>query len=280
MTADRIARLLELGRHQDALRHASVLLASEPDNAMVMVLASRARLEADDPRGALEMAQCAVASEPGSAAPLVALANAHERLGDVDAAVESARAALAIAPHDRAALHALIAALAGSKDPGAIRTVARRLYALAPDAPSTHLTIGYAFHALEPETARGAYQRCLQLDPANAVARQNLAALDSRRHTFDAMEGFADALALDPSLTIARQNLGQVVTRWACVMVVVFAVLARVLFHDAEKGDLPGLLFWFVVIYGLVLGGSLFIMPRSVRRALPGLLGLRRRRKR
>jgi protein O-GlcNAc transferase len=103
------------------------------------------------------------------------LGEALDRIGALDAAIEAYQRALAVRPEFRKAANNLILTLvkAGRGPDAAAR--ARALVDAAPADPDTHFTLGLAYAEQDVDAALRAFTRALDLAPAHALARYNLA---------------------------------------------------------------------------------------------------------
>jgi tetratricopeptide (TPR) repeat protein len=212
----RASALCELGRFQDAARHASEYLQTDPHNAYALCLLARARLGSDDAPGALTATQAAIAADPGSEWAFRIASIALQRLDQPQEAVRMARRAVEVAPH-LASCHARLAqALANpGTDLAGARRAADRAVQLDPHLVEAHLAVGaVAMADGRSAAARAAYKRALAIDPDSAAAHNDLARTHMRRRRIgnaaglaDAAGGFATALLSDPNMRVSRRNL-------------------------------------------------------------------------
>jgi Flp pilus assembly protein TadD len=209
--AARAERLLELGRPEQARAQIALVLAAAPDDAAVHRLLVRCLLSLDDP-GALAAATRAVTLAPEHEQGHRLASLACIKAGLDDQAVMHARKAVALAPHEWRAHHVLTRALT-RPDPYAAYDAGLVGRQLAPHEPAMHLVVGLAaLKSGRTDRAEDSFRKVLQLEPENAIARNNLAVVDLRSGRFGAaMDGFSSALTADPRLHLARGNLDAVV---------------------------------------------------------------------
>jgi tetratricopeptide (TPR) repeat protein len=126
-------------------------------------------------------------------------------LGRHDEAVLAGYACVTLRPDDAAAAGCYASALQAAGRLADALQVAQRVVRLDPTAASSHLLLADIASGLRDprsrDIARSAYEQALGLDPDNAVARHDLAVLDSRSHRpACALAGLVDAGRMDPAL--------------------------------------------------------------------------------
>ena len=127
------------------------------------------------------------------------LGQALERIGALDAAVDAYRAAVSERPGFRQATNHLILALvkSGKADEAVAR--ARALADAAPHDASSYFTLGLAQSEQDEAAAIKSFRRALELAPAHALARYNLALVLKRADRLqEAIDELHRAIAIEP----------------------------------------------------------------------------------
>jgi TolB-like protein/Tfp pilus assembly protein PilF len=112
-----------------------------------------------------------------------------------------------------------------------VKSIIDRALALAPNSPEAHFALGLFFYYghRQYENALTEFNRTLELQPNNALARQYCAAVYRRRGEWErALADFQRAQELDPRDTIIAMNIGN-------------TYLALRLWEDAERAELRAL---------------------------------------
>ena len=112
-----------------------------------------------------------------------------------------------------------------------VESIIDRALALAPNSPEAHLALGLFFYwgHRQYENALKEFDRTLELQPNNALARQYCAAVYRRRGEWErALADFQRAQELDPRDTTIAMNIGN-------------TYLALRLWEDAERAELRAL---------------------------------------
>jgi len=213
---DRISRLCDLGRWQEAAHEAARYLATEPGDVHVLCLLAQARLGLGDPHGALVAARAAMAAAPSHEWPLRLASLALQELDRPMQAVEMARAAVEAAPlvgetHIRLAG----AEVAQGGDLESARCAADRALELLPHSVDAHLAAAdVAFAQDRFDDAEAACLGALRIDPQSSTAHNELARVRLRSGRFvgssrlaTVADGFATALRVDPTAQVSRRNL-------------------------------------------------------------------------
>ncbi|MEM9517727.1 MAG: hypothetical protein AAGA37_00270 [Actinomycetota bacterium] len=176
----RIQALLDLGRDGEAAEAARAALATEPENAELLLLLSIALRTVDTDR-CVAPAKRAVALRPGDPNALLVLSAAQACVGSLLDALRAAEAARSIIP-DSPRPHMMRAAIvmanamnvgrrAGRRYLVEARSDAQRALALAPNDPDVQVLLGeIADAAGDTAAARGHANRALAIDPAHPEA--------------------------------------------------------------------------------------------------------------
>jgi TolB-like protein/Flp pilus assembly protein TadD len=112
-----------------------------------------------------------------------------------------------------------------------VKSIIDRALALAPNSPEAHLALGLFFYwgHRQYENALTEFNRTLELQPNNALARQYCAAVYRRRGEWErSLADFRRAQELDPRDTTIPMNIGN-------------TYLALRLWEDAERAELRAL---------------------------------------
>jgi serine/threonine-protein kinase len=112
-----------------------------------------------------------------------------------------------------------------------VKSIIDRALTLAPNSPEAHLALGLFFYRghRQYENALKEFDRTLELQPNNALARQYCAAVYRRRGEWErALADFQRAQELDPRDTTIAMNIGN-------------TYLALRLWEDAERAELRAL---------------------------------------
>lgn len=267
-----VARLLDLSRYAEADSSARALLALDPESTTLHRLLASALIGLERPTEAIEAARTACRLAPDDAACLVTLSRAEIAGGRVGPGLEAARRAVSAAPHSASTHFGLSQAfLAAGNATGAL-TAADEAVRLSPGSAQVHNLRGMCLdRAGRRAEARTAYQRALALDPQNALAMNNLAAMDVLRNPLRAVRGLTAAASADPQQRVVHHNL--VVVTHNLVFQLRWVVLGGGLVEVAlAYGGAPR----WTRLLGLVLLASLVLgivvqfvraLPRGTRRS-------------
>jgi tetratricopeptide (TPR) repeat protein len=226
VTADlhRAARLVEIGRYQEAATSALQVLAVDPDNAHAACLLAQAALGLRDYRRALSAAQSAVRTAPEWWWPRYLASIAWSQLSDRNGAVTEAREAVRLAPEQYVAHLRLAEEYLIGDDLPAARVHGERALQLAPTAVGSHFAAGRLAHAEgRRQDAEEAYSRALAIDPNHAPSHNELARLRLRGGRWaglragalaDAAGSFATGVRADPRNESIRRNLDVTTVRF------------------------------------------------------------------
>lgn len=220
----RVAYLIDVGRHQQAVQAAERALAADPNQTWAWCLMSQAHLGLGEDQAALDAARRAIATSPESldGHRFASLALTH--LGRHKEAIESANVAARLSPWSWRSMARLAwahAANPSTKDWTEARTAASKAVELGPLEPGAFLAAGAVEAAAKDRNAaRAAYERVLALDPQNSTAHNELARLHLRQGPARladagglarAATGFASAIQSNPDSAVSRHNLDVVV---------------------------------------------------------------------
>jgi Flp pilus assembly protein TadD len=287
-TDDALSRawlLVQAKRWAEARELVVSVLAEDPSSVTALRILSMCELALDRPEAARRAAVGAIAGAPEDWSAHQIHAWALTALGRPDEAVAAATEAVRLAPERALAHQALGRALLESPHRAKeAYPVVQRAVALDPHDAAGFVLLGVAAdkHDRQDEQ-RTAYLKALELDPGNAIALNNLAAMDlDRGRLGKAARGVTAALQLDPQEQVLRTNLDLLAVRLLRRLLIavllggfllLFAIIAE------TEGDLPA--WWPRAIVGTVLLGSyatiawltLRHLPAGSRRYLRGLPG-------
>lgn len=206
-----------LGRHDEALRLASQVLAGDPTHLGASVAAGIALLNTGRVSQGIEMLRAAVAAHPDSAEALRLLSFGYVRSGQSTWALRSAHAAVALEPREPMARCQLSHALVASGDRLAAIHEGERAVELAPHLAQTHLALAEALHPQGAaadkyvDRAEQHVRRALELEPDNALAHNELARIAIARGRFYRAAGYlANGVAVDPGQHVLHVNMNVV----------------------------------------------------------------------
>ena len=203
----RAEQLADLGLHHDALDLIEPLLAAHPDDAAVLLAASRSTLLVD-PGRALGLAQRAGTLAPSDDHPLRLQAWAHSRLEQPHDARMAAERAILLGPESWLNHYVLAMVMSAPSTITLSRAAAARAVRLAPHEPRAHLAMARTHLALtldgrssrDVAIADHHVHMALQLDPHNADALELLAQVTSAKgQRRDAAARDLRALREDPN---------------------------------------------------------------------------------
>ena len=277
--------LVQARRWTEARELVANVLATDPDSARGLRILSLCELALDRPVPARQAAVAAIAAAPADSWAHQLHASALTALGRHDEAVAAAREAVRLAPQLGLAHRALSRAMLESPHRALeAYPVAQQAVALDPEDASGFVLLGLAAEKHNrSDEERAAYRKALELDPGNAVALNNLAAMDlDGGQLGQAARGVTAALRLDPQEQTLRTNLDQLAVRLLGRLLIamlvgefflLFAVVAE------SEGDLPA--WWpravlgtgFLITLATIAWLTLRHLPTGSRRYLRGLPG-------
>jgi Flp pilus assembly protein TadD len=207
-SASEVVRLLDLSRHAEAESVTRSLLASDPESARLHRLLALALIGLDRPREAVEAARTACRIAPEDADCLIAFSRAAVALGDLQLGLVTAERAVANAPHAWVTHFTLGRALLATGSAGWALAAADEAVRLSPSSSQAHNLRGMCLARTGRRAeARTTYRRALTLDPHNALAMNNLAAMDALRNPLRAVRGLTSAASTAPHERIIHRNL-------------------------------------------------------------------------
>ncbi|MEU4423648.1 tetratricopeptide repeat protein [Actinoplanes sp. NPDC024001] len=213
------------------------VLAAEPDDVTALVLMTHAQLALKRPELAEETARRAVRHAPDWADALSALSRALTALEHHDEAIATAREAVLRQPenpyrHNRLAW----ALLEEGRHPVEAEHAARAAVRLGPEEADFRITYAMVMKQLNlHDRARQALRDALSLEPDNAVAQHELAALDVVHHHPFALSrlargasGLVGALRADPRQEASRFLLDVALRQFLVYTSIILVLLAYV----------------------------------------------------
>jgi tetratricopeptide (TPR) repeat protein len=205
------AVLKEQGRLEEALAHLERVLAIEPYDVPVLVVAADCLCALGRPREAVPLYERALERNPRLLEAHNNLGNALQELGDCARAVGCYRQALALNPGDAEAHANLGNALRQLGHLEEAHRSAQRATALAPASSVAHNNLGLTLAALaRPEEAIASFRRAVGLNPRFVQAHANLGnALSDASDYRGAREAYQRAIELDAQRADAHLHLGR-----------------------------------------------------------------------
>ena len=206
----RARTLIGLRRYAEAEAALRTLLARDPNDAEVLRLLADVLGDLDRHDEQATVARRAVALDPDNVWGHQVLADALVHQRDHDGAVAAAERAVRLAPSLWSTHYTLGRALLVGRRPRArdALTAANEAVRLAPHSSDAHNLAGICLSALTlHDEARQAYTEAIRLDPANALALNNLAALDADGGRLRAaLQSLRSGLTTDPQKAVLHQN--------------------------------------------------------------------------
>jgi Flp pilus assembly protein TadD len=206
---ERVRTLLNLGRAAEAMEACRRLLAADPDNPELLIVASIAAMRVKRNHEAVTYGRRAVALAPHADSAHGALASALLADGWEQDATSAAYTAVRLGPQNwvnHLRLAQCLLAVPGERE-GAWQAASRAVE-LAPHEPETHLMIAEVAFTGGPSTpaeidlAERAILEALRLDPTNAAAQNDLARVQLARSGVGGasavLAGFSGAAVADP----------------------------------------------------------------------------------
>jgi tetratricopeptide (TPR) repeat protein len=243
-----LARIqLSRGEPEAAARLLGPLLAAEPDDVQALVLMTHAQIALKRLDLADELSRRAVEHAPESPDALSALSRVHSESGRHDEAITAARAAAARQPLNPYRHHRLAwALLEEGRHPVEAEHAARESIRLDPEKADFRITYAMVMKQLNlTDRARQALRDALALEPDNAVARHELAALDViHRNPFAlgrlarGASGLVGALRADPRQEASRFLLDLALRQFLVYTAIILVLLAYLGWRTA--GSSPG----------------------------------------
>lgn len=275
---DHAETLLDLRRPQEAERRARAALAGDPTSGRALSTLVRALLAQERNEDAVHVARALVAAAPDAELSHRLLSVALRGQGDADAAVHAATRSVQLAPTGYLPHYALGLAYSAASRPQEALRAAEEAARLAPADAGPHILRGSAYADLgRRDDARRAYEHALALEPGNAVATNNLAALDMNRGRLGrALPLMTSALGSDPQSVLFQRNfdllLLHLVQRLSRITLAFAVVLAALVALHAAAPVRAAVGVVLLVVDGALVGRVLRRLPRGTRRALPRLL--------
>jgi tetratricopeptide (TPR) repeat protein/opacity protein-like surface antigen len=209
--AEEAARLLAVGRVDEANALLDKLLTQDPENSDALALRAIMAVTRNDVAAARELADKAVKAAPDSATALIARSYVQQAQFDLPGALASLESATELAP-DNALAWARLAELrlsTGELDQGL--QAADRANTLDPNLALTWTIRGFAFLTeIKLPSAMEAFEQAIARDPAAFLPRLGLGLAKIRKGELEAgREEIEIAVALDPGNSLTRSYMGK-----------------------------------------------------------------------
>ncbi len=279
---NRASMMIELGRHGEAARLLSAVLAKDPDSSRGWCLLSRAHLGNSELAEAVNSASRASALDPANDWPHRLASTALISLDRSSDAVAAALEARRLGPHFWRS-HVCLAQAATADGQLELATeAARAALALAPEQADVHVTAGkVALSCGGVAEARMRQEAALAIDPSHSGALNELGRISLRsRDPVAAAQHFLRAASLSPQNSVFGRNselaLSRLALRAAGLILLALALLAAIgalnaTGHWEIAAGLaltePALALWIAV--------RIRAMPKPARRHLSRLLARR-----
>lgn len=281
----RASALVVAGQYARAAEVARTALATDPDNAGLLVTLSLALTHSLDGAGACEAADRAIAAAPDWAAGHGALGDAHLiATRHWPAAVEAYNQAIRLDPSEYSYFTGRAQATLHLAPEGKFLTSKRRTFRdevlrsarrdadyalhLEPHAPLSHVTLGKVLIATEqPLAAKAAADRALAIDPTNDVALQVRGiALQQLGDVRSASEAFVSAARQNPRSEAPMQLLRGLKVTGPLSFFLLWIAL-RVAASSGASGPVAGIL--GVLLAAGVIGYYLLKRRQAARQIAP-----------
>jgi len=203
-----VARLLQEGRQEDAVRICLAVVKQTPENTAAWSLLGNAYVAQKQYANAIRCYGRVLAAAPESAEVLNNLGAVHQLRGDSKRAAECFRRALALKPGYAQAHCNLGVALRNLGRLDDAIACQHRAIDIAPDYAKAHYNLGNALkEACERAASIRAYEQAIAHDPGHAEAHNNLGTvLEGQGHTAKALGEFSRAMAMDETYVEAHYN--------------------------------------------------------------------------
>ena len=253
------------------------MIAAAPESVEALCLLGQSHLALRERVAGCRAAEAALRIAPDSEWAHRLHSLALTQLGRHGEAVAAAREAVRLAPWLAETHRHLAGALIEVPGPFAAdeaRAAAEHALQLAPHAAASHVTVGVAAGRQgRRRDERDAYRRALELDPTNATALNNLAAVDVGRGRLAGASRFlTGALRQDPHQPQALANLDVVVTQVVrrLTVVLAFGGLGLALMVAGSPGGDPAA-WWACALAGVgVLAVAALVGWHTLRHLPPG----------
>ncbi len=204
-------RLLFVGRADEARDLIRAVLATVPDNAGALAIASIVELAQNDKDAAMQLAMKAVRAAPESGAALLALSIAQQAHFELDAAIRTVERAIENEPENALAWSRLAELRTSLGDLNGALKAARRAVGLNSDISRTQVVLGFTqLIRFRTTAARASFNRAIELDSADPLARLGLGLAKIRDGELAAgRRDMEIAVSLNPSSSLLRSYLGK-----------------------------------------------------------------------
>jgi Flp pilus assembly protein TadD len=280
----RAQTLIDLGRKRDAETILRTFLSQDTENARALCLLTQTMLGTGRTSETRGMAMRAVSSNPESEHAHRLLAIASSESGLFHDAETAAREAVRLAPFMWQTHFTLGSVLRESSGHGTKMEAlhsALRAVEIAPHESMIHNLVGICYASLgDKNTAAGAYAEAIRLDPNNALAMNNLAALQMNRGKLTAASAtLRSGLSAAPQEATLRRNYDVVLMKLMRRLYIALYVVFLLQISLASNGSNTS--YWARIGLGLALITLCIASAGRVTRQLPrgahlwarGLLG-------
>lgn len=274
--------LIDVSRFHEAKQHLVTYVAAAPESVDAWCLLASCELGLDAPSAAVRAAETAIRLAPGFDVPHRLRALGLSQSGLLEPASTAAAEAVRLGPLDYRNHYTVAQILVNRhnlepEEKAQARHAALRAVEMAPHDPDVHVVAGLAAGRLkQKEVERASYREALRLDPDNAMALNNLAAMDVGGIRLGrAAKRLVAGLRLAPEEKILKENL-DAVGRSLIARLLLVALLCGlghiVLIHItgawAQRAAVGA---GFALVSGLLVWQAMRHLPAGSRRFLRSL---------
>lgn len=209
----RVDTLADMGRHKELLASIAPLLASEPDNDVLLNQAAYAHLQLKDYDKALHYFQAAIRANPDNAHAFRLLSVLYHETGEAEQALELAEEAVRLAPENINCLCHLSSVQVNNKLYDAAEATVQQMLTIDPEGEPGRFQAGIIYLATKNYVAAEAqYRFLLTQNPNDSYIFNNLGIALYRQKKFEpALEFHTKALQADPQNEEAQRNLYDII---------------------------------------------------------------------
>jgi tetratricopeptide (TPR) repeat protein len=205
------AKLLFVGRLDEAGSKIKATLSSDPANSGALSLQAIIAVVQNDKEGALTAANKAVEADPGSATAQIALSYAQQAVFDLEAARASLEKAVSLESANALAWARLAELQSAFGDLDSALASAQKAVQLNPNLSRTQTVLGFSYLTqINTVDARAAFNKAIEFDQADSLPRLGLGLAKIRDGELE--EGRREieiAASLDSNSSLIRSYLGK-----------------------------------------------------------------------
>ena len=208
--------LLDLRRHDEAIKTIAMLMAAAPEEEYYHFLMARAMLDKDDWVQAKAFCMSGLKQNPDHAYGFFLLSISCHYLNEFDNELKYAQESTRLMPDEAFTLDRLARAQIQSGMLSAAKDTARQLVEVGPNSvEGHHLLADITFDLDDYNTAETHYRAALRLEPDSLFLQNNLGrTLLASKQWREAIDTFFTSTKLDPTNETVRSNLHLSVEKW------------------------------------------------------------------